>query len=53
MTKNMTHDGKRSWWDGSVTTACGQKWPKGQGQHLWFVSVNCPICLAIRKRGKR
>lgn len=47
---NVVHYGKRSWWDGSVTTECGLKFKSNnQKQEGWLTSVTCPGCKSGAK----
>jgi hypothetical protein len=52
---DFVHIGKRSWWDGTVTTLCGIQWSREEASrdHRWFPSPVCPTCKANRKGGKR
>jgi hypothetical protein len=53
MARNVVHEGKRSWWDGTVTTLCGLKFGKSsKPETVWFTSVSCPACKAARKGRK-
>ncbi|MBQ0928832.1 hypothetical protein [Saccharopolyspora endophytica] len=46
---------KKSWWDGSMITLCGQKIPSGKGESdFWYLprtGPDCPTCEAL-KTGK-
>lgn len=57
MSVNHVHGGKKSWWDGSVTTFCGITWTKHQGKarkvQALFPRITCPACRAAKKEGKR
>lgn len=46
---DYTHDGKKSWWDGSYRSLCGMTLPAQQVEVPFFVSVTCPTCKAIKK----
>lgn len=51
MARDVVHEGKRSWWDGTVRTACGLKFGKSSKSDNWLTtSVSCPACKAARKR---
>lgn len=51
MGQEIVHDGKGSWWDGTVTTLCGLRFPGGKGwkDKMFAVSINCPDCKRARK----
>ncbi|WP_156960832.1 hypothetical protein [Amycolatopsis taiwanensis] len=55
MSKQLTHTGKTSWWNGTFTSDCGQTVPTKQTSNRWWSSVpTCPACLAkytARKTG--
>ncbi|WP_329793576.1 hypothetical protein V1227_17095 [Lentzea sp. DG1S-22] len=40
----------RSWWNGTVTTACGQTIDSSETSSVWFPSLSgntkCPACMA-------
>ena len=46
---------RRSWWDGSVTSWCGQKFDPREIREHWLAGgITCPACkAAARKSGKR
>jgi hypothetical protein len=51
--KDLVHEGKRSWWDGSVTSLCGLRFEaSSKPEFLWFTSVTCPACKAAMRRRK-
>ncbi|MEV4728886.1 hypothetical protein [Saccharopolyspora sp. NPDC049426] len=47
---------KKSWWDGSMITLCGQKIPSGRGEtDTWYLprtGPSCTACESAKKRGK-
>ncbi len=48
MAKEPTHEGTRSWWDGSVTTLCGLKF--SEATRRWFATTpTCPTCKRLKK----
>ncbi len=56
-TDRFIHRGKRSWWNGDVTTLCGRLIPEKDAQGLWFPSLSgrkrCPACEAAHRAGHR
>jgi hypothetical protein len=52
--KPIAHKGKTSWWDGSLTTNCGQKFKAGDYRALgWLESVKgCPGCANSNAKHK-
>lgn len=53
MGKHYTHDGKRSWWDGSVATLCGLRLESGTFRETWFNGATCPACRAVKKQRRK
>ena len=55
MSNDLIHDGTSSWWDGTVTTLCGQVFPGGADwKDAWFaVQITCPACIRARKQCTR
>lgn len=49
MGKDLTHEGRRSWWDGSVTALCGLRMEPGQFSTPFFGPVTCPTCKKLKK----
>lgn len=45
---------RRSWWNGSVESWCGQTWPAGTYQEAWFgfTKPACPACKAAKRQNK-
>lgn len=45
---------KTSWWDGTVTALCGQKYKPGHYRKKLFElsPVSCPGCKAAEKAGR-
>ena len=45
---------RRSWWDGSVESWCGQRWPAKTYQEAWLPGSRpaCPACKAAQKNAK-
>jgi hypothetical protein len=51
MGPEVIHTGRRSWWDGSVTTLCGLKFNKDAAKEAgWLASPTCPTCKALKNR---
>lgn len=55
MAREVMHIGKRSWWDGSVTTLCG--WKLLDAERVWLSWLSghtrCPGCQTAYDAGKR
>lgn len=51
MGKQVIHEGRKSWWNGTVRTLCGLVLE--HPQKLWFISPNCPTCKRLRREGQR
>lgn len=55
-TDDLLHRGKRSWWDGTVTTLCGRTMPD-TAESVWFPSLSgrkrCPTCETVHRSGRR
>ena len=49
MSRMATHYGKRSWWDGTVRTLCGQRLP-AESRYKGG-KATCPTCQALRASG--
>ncbi|MDX8055766.1 hypothetical protein SK571_40860 [Lentzea sp. BCCO 10_0798] len=43
----------KSWWSGTITTACGLKVDSSETNSVWFPSlsgnIKCPACMAAHK----
>ncbi len=50
MADTYTHEGKKSWWDGSYTSLCGQRWPAGTAEVPFFATTTCPACKKAKKK---
>ncbi len=44
------HYGKKSWWDGTVTTLCGLKFSSKDSEYTFMGSVTCPACKQAKRR---
>jgi len=53
MTAALVHEGKRSWWDGTVTYLCGFTVPGNTTKFKFFGPVTCPGCIAAKKTRTR
>ncbi|MBB4687230.1 hypothetical protein [Amycolatopsis jiangsuensis] len=47
--KPLVHRGSSSWWSGTFTTLCGQKFPLKGSKNPWFTNPRCPACEAIHR----
>lgn len=48
---SLVHFGKRSWWNGKVTTACGLVFESDnqKQENSWTTSVTCPACKTAKR----
>ncbi|WP_197289299.1 hypothetical protein [Saccharothrix sp. NRRL B-16348] len=57
MAQQVMHRGKRSWWNGDVTTLCGLLIPDDRAASVWFPSLSgnkrCPTCESVHRSGQR
>ncbi|WP_156077095.1 hypothetical protein [Saccharothrix sp. NRRL B-16314] len=57
MARQIMHRGKRSWWNGTVTTLCGLTLPGNTTEGVWFPALSghkpCPACETVHNRQRR
>lgn len=50
MPKELTHTGRKSWWNGQVKTLCGLVLERPE----WVLArTTCPTCKRLKREGHR